>query len=303
MKQKNIIRIVLDTIMIIVLVLMYKKSSISMQFHEIGGLILLAAFVVHLLINRGIITAASKRFFAKGFPVKTRIDYIVDFLLLLSFVLIGVSGALISKVVFSFSEGGGVEWKIIHYFCSAFALILIGVHVGLHWKFIGTMYGKIRVLPRKVSAIVGIFVVVALFIYGCYNLSTTSFSKWITMPFSVNQISEHPRINQTSDQGQIQTQIQEQGQDGTQEQNLAASSESGNLLTESDSEVQQIIEVPVAGSNKELGLPHGREQSVSFSGVVLTIVQFFSISFVFSILTWLVEWLLKKKRKQLSPAN
>ena len=163
MKHKNIIKIVLDTIMIFVLVLMYKKSSISMQFHEIGGLILLAVFIVHLVINKGFITAVSKRFFKKGLPVKVRIGYIIDLLLLLSFVLIGISGVMISKIVFSFSAGGGNEWKVVHYFCSALALILIGIHTGFHRKFIGTMYGKIKMLPRKVSAISGIIIAIVFF--------------------------------------------------------------------------------------------------------------------------------------------
>jgi hypothetical protein len=281
MKHKNIIKIVLDTIMIFVLVLMYKKSSISMQFHEIGGLILLAVFIVHLVINKGFITAVSKRFFKKSLPVKVRIGYIVDLLLLLSFVLIGISGVMISKIVFSFSIGGGNEWKVVHYFCSALALILIGIHTGFHRKFIGTMYGKIKILPRKVSVISGIIIAIVFFICGCYSLSSTSFAKWITMPFSVNQVSGYQGGNQLPEH----------------EKDLAVSSEGDSLLTGSDSEVQETIEIPVTSSNQEMGLPHGAGQSASFSGVLFTITQFLSISFVFSVLTYLFEILVSKKKR------
>ena len=50
-KNLNIIKIALDIIMSALLVLMFNKNVISMEFHEIGGLIVCCFILIHKLLN------------------------------------------------------------------------------------------------------------------------------------------------------------------------------------------------------------------------------------------------------------
>ena len=44
--KKRVFKLVLDAVMLVLLVLMYRKQAVGMAFHEIGGLALIAAGVV-----------------------------------------------------------------------------------------------------------------------------------------------------------------------------------------------------------------------------------------------------------------
>lgn len=50
--MKHTHKFILDAVMAIILVLLYKKLVISLAFHEIAGLILFVLFAVHLIVNR-----------------------------------------------------------------------------------------------------------------------------------------------------------------------------------------------------------------------------------------------------------
>ncbi len=174
---------VLDALLLILLALMFRKNALGMTFHEIGGLALIAFFVIHHLFNQGWIVAVTKRLFRKETPAKAKAQYAVGVLLLSCFVLIGVSGACISKVVFRLNAAGG-GWKTVHYFCSALALLLSGVHIGMHLEY---LFGALMRKPQMKNAVVRVATAVlcaALLGYGVYNIASTSLIRWISMPFS-----------------------------------------------------------------------------------------------------------------------
>ena len=177
-KTARVLKLVLDAIMLVLLVLMYKKQVISMEFHEIGGLALIGLFLVHHLVNAKWIGAVTRRLFAKGTPGLVRARYIVDALLLLAFLAVGVTGVLISKVVFSLHVAG--NFKTLHYFASAFAILLMGVHLGLHADF---LFGKLlRKDANKAAKIALAVVLAALLAFGAYSLTTTSFLRYLASP-------------------------------------------------------------------------------------------------------------------------
>ena len=177
-KTARILKLVLDAVMLILLVLMYKKQVISLEFHEIGGLALIGLFVIHHLVNAKWIGAVTRRLFAKGTPGLVRARYIVDVLLLLAFLAIGVTGVLISKVVFSLHVAG--NFKTLHYFASVLAILLMGVHLGLHADF---LFGKLlRKDTNKAAKIALAVVLSALIAFGGYSLTTTSFLRYLAAP-------------------------------------------------------------------------------------------------------------------------
>ena len=180
-KTARILKLVLDAIMLILLVLMYKKQVISMEFHEIGGLALIGLFLIHHLVNAKWIGAVTRRLFAKGTPGLIRARYIVDALLLVAFLAVGVTGVLISKVVFSLHVAG--NFKTLHYFASALAIVLMGVHLGLHADYI---FGKLLRKGANRIAKIALCVVLAVMIaFGGYSLFTTSFLRYLAAPLQM----------------------------------------------------------------------------------------------------------------------
>ena len=178
--SKSTFKYLLDAVMLLLLVLMYDKNAISMSFHEIGGLFLLGLFVIHLLFNGKWISAVTKRLFGKQTPGKVRLGYCVDALLLVAFAFIGVSGVFISKELFSLH--GGNAWKTVHYFASAAAILLMGVHLGLHWNMLRMKL--LGAFAKRGAHIAGIVALCLVMLFGVYSMATTSFVRWLTMPFS-----------------------------------------------------------------------------------------------------------------------
>ena len=71
--KKTLWKILLDICMLSPLVLMYQKRVISMCFHEVGGLILFALFLLHNALNWKWIKAVSARIFQRSLPPRSRV--------------------------------------------------------------------------------------------------------------------------------------------------------------------------------------------------------------------------------------
>ena len=183
--QARALKLALDAIMLILLVLMYKKQVISLSFHEIGGLALIGLFFIHHLVNARWIGSATKRLFAKGTPGMVRARYIVDALLLLAFLTVGVTGILINKTLFEIHIAGNA--KTLHYFASAVAILLMGVHLGLHADYI---FGKLfRAGANKLAKIATAVVLALLVAFGGYSVFTTQFASYLAAPMQAARFS------------------------------------------------------------------------------------------------------------------
>ncbi|MEA5050156.1 MAG: hypothetical protein VB021_01640 [Oscillospiraceae bacterium] len=105
--KRNYWKLLLDAAMTVVLLLSYSHSSVSQAFHEIAGFALVAAVALHLLLNRRWIAGVTKKLFTREVNARTKIGYAVDLLMLCCLLCVGLSGAMISKVVFSLGGGAG----------------------------------------------------------------------------------------------------------------------------------------------------------------------------------------------------
>jgi hypothetical protein len=193
MNRKNVLKLLLSAAMIIILVLMYSARVINMTFHELGGLILLGVFIIHIIVNYKWVIDTTKKLFRKELSAKARLMYILGFLLFITFALIGISGIFISETLFDFQESSGIPWKTIHYTSAGVALILIGIHLGLHRQFICSTIAHILPVPKKAAAVTGILLSLIIVSYGCFSIATTSFVSWLTMPFSSEQNGDWQR--------------------------------------------------------------------------------------------------------------
>ncbi len=197
-------RIPLDILLVFLFTTVFSKNVISLTYHEVIGLALFALILVHVFfLNSAWVKGVAAKLFQRKMPNKTRLIACVDLLLGFSFLLIIISGVLISKKLFGF--GLKAPWIVIHFFCTALMIILIGVHLGLHWEYLKSGIGKrltwLR-LPQKAA-----FVLSALIcVFGIYSLFTSSLGNWLSRPFVTFEGHEERSVVQV----EVETRTDEQ---------------------------------------------------------------------------------------------
>ncbi|MEH7547961.1 DUF4405 domain-containing protein [Neobacillus vireti] len=138
--KKNKLRFWLDLAMTVVLCLLYSPESTSLPFHEIAGLVLGGVLIIHVLLNKKWVINITKKIFSKDLKKKTRFSYLLNVILLIDMLFIMVSGLFISKVVLpNFRYFPNVNWMPIHIVSSILGLVIVGIHIGLHWNWIKQM--------------------------------------------------------------------------------------------------------------------------------------------------------------------
>ncbi len=264
------VKIILDVFMALLLILMYKKMAVSLSFHEIGGLAVFGLFLIHKLLNLDWVVGTSKRIFKRSLPGRTRFAYLIDLLLLLCMIFIILSGILISKTILTSIYSSNVFWKLGHYFISAAAIILLGVHIGLNWPFITKMFAGAIKLPRALAKPLGIICVAALLVFGGYSLVTSNLSRWLTGPFTSMTAPEGERLPESQGQFPVEEEGEGHGQGQGQGKGL------GRSEVSADFDLGQIFEV---------------------------IVTYGSITAVFAALTLLIERTIAAKNRSIRTSH
>ena len=136
--KKNTLKIIIDAIMLVGFLFLMEPMSTGLYFHEWAGLLICIFLIVHKLINWVWIKKTTTGFLKK-MPAKQRFNYILDWLILFGFTLIVISGIKIAHLI-NFSwlgmEGMSMFWRFAHTSFSFLTLILVGIHLGLHWKWV-----------------------------------------------------------------------------------------------------------------------------------------------------------------------
>jgi hypothetical protein len=114
------------------------RSFFGLPFHEWAGLLIVLFFLLHKILNWGWIKKVTTSFFKRS-PGRARINYILDILLLTGLTLIVLSGIAIARTIdFSWLNLGGSRffWRAMHVSSSMLVLVLFGIHLGIHWKWV-----------------------------------------------------------------------------------------------------------------------------------------------------------------------
>lgn len=132
----RIVKKALIIIMTIGFILMFHLNITGISFHEIGGLVVLTLFLFHMGTYLRWVISITTRLFQKRLRMRTRINYIVDMLLLACVFFIGTSGVLMSRVLFPSISSFSMVYRNMHRVSAFVILILSGVHLALHMKLI-----------------------------------------------------------------------------------------------------------------------------------------------------------------------
>ena len=140
MNKKNIFKLILDVVMLVLFVTFFDKNLISFKFHIMSGLVFGVLILIHMLLNKKWIINISKRLFDKNLKTRTKVSYIISAILFVMVFLIILSGILMMKAT---DYDKIALWRMIHIGASYLSIVLIGVHVGLYWRFISGMLKKV----------------------------------------------------------------------------------------------------------------------------------------------------------------
>ena len=179
--KKNLHRILLDLLLMVLLASLYRKNAISLTYHEIAGLVLLAFGLIHLWLQRRWLSAMLQRIRSALLPAQAKCYAVVDCALLLALLSVIGSGICISKVLFSVTLPG--PWKTIHYFSAALTLLLAGVHTGLHGAYLAANLKQLIPFPSCWKKPLATVLLAVCFFFGGYTVYASSFIDWLTMPF------------------------------------------------------------------------------------------------------------------------
>jgi len=123
--------------------------STGLTIHEWLGIAIGAAIVTHLLLHWQWLAVTTRRFFSK-LPRQARINYLLNSLLFVSMTVLIFSGLLISK---SALPALGINlavargWRSLHVLASDAILIVVGLHIALHWRWIVSSTKRYVVAP------------------------------------------------------------------------------------------------------------------------------------------------------------
>ncbi len=282
--RRNGWKFLLDFALLVLLALMYNKRALGLDFHEIGGFALYGLFVVHKLLNGKWIRAVTAGLFSLRTPARQKAFWVLDILLFASFTVILVTGILISKVVFPGGSGGAFV-KAAHYAAAALALALAGVHLGLHFAWVGRQMGFLKKLPLVIRRMLAVILSVAVLAFGVVQIVSTSFYGWIRNYIILAVAETFPA----------------QESDGADDAAVSVTETHAGTASETESG---------HGNGKGQGLrdglgPHGNGngngggEPVSVGGAATTLLNFASILLAFALVTaWLDGgiWVIKRRR-------
>ena len=298
--KKNVIKMILDIVMIVILALLYNSHVAAMSFHEIAGLAICGLFIIHCLLNIKWIIGISKRFFSKSLALKVRIGYIVNLLLLVTFVFAVISGIQTSQVLFPADNHGSV-WRGIHHFCGAISIILVGIHLGLHWGFISGMIKKvIRIKSAVIRKVVAMVLLVVVLSFGVYSISTSSFTNWIVEPF-VTQVKTETHTERIGTEESTDTQTDNAVDPEKSEDGNVGGDMNDHTGREGENKPRPSTETENNGGNNGTETKHDDStKTVETSPAIVfgTIAKFISIMGIFAALTYYIEKFFKRKKKE-----
>ena len=262
-------KLILDLIMFTGMMLMYSKNAVSLEFHEIVGLIVLGIMLVHLLINGDWVKAVSKQLFDKNIPAKSKLSWVVDFLLLMCTIVMIVTSLLISKKLFP-AIGNHAALNPIHFCAAVMFLVLVGIHVGLHFRFIGNSIAGAGHIPSVPLRAVMIVAAMAFAGYGVYNLATSEAGRWVEAPFNGKMAAQHHAMME----------------------------QAMKTRQTSDDKQSEVTVIPAGEANQAEMRGNGHQQQpVTVGSVVMLFVRFSSIAWLFALCVFGIEEMIRQRRK------
>ena len=128
------INVFLDLLLVLIFIVEMEQHFTGKPIHEVLGLIFGAAFIIHVLLHLDWVVKITRGFF-KQLVHESRVNYVLNLALLIDMLVTVVSGVLISQTL-GLNFNVDHSWETIHKVASELTLIIVALHVAMHWKWI-----------------------------------------------------------------------------------------------------------------------------------------------------------------------
>lgn len=185
--KRQTVKIILDVVMTVLFILLMDTVATGLLWHEILGLGICVLFTVHKLLNGKWIAQVTRRFFDKKLPGKTKVLYVLDWLLLLGMGGCMVTGILMSEYIFpGLQVSDFYRMSMLHASFAYSTLIILSVHIGFHWKCLLEAFRKMFRLPKvkKAGSIVLHLSAAIMVLLGIKNSVQQNIGSIILQPLS-----------------------------------------------------------------------------------------------------------------------
>ncbi|TWU43465.1 hypothetical protein Q31b_25060 [Novipirellula aureliae] len=152
------LRVWLDLCMFIGMVLVLAPQATGIAIHEWASFLIIIPLFLHLIFAWKWIVSITRRFLTR-IPGDVRFNYLLDWLLFFLFVTATFTGVVISEAAL---PALGIHltidpfWSALHDISANLLMLVIGVHLAMHWKWIVTNFRRyVLRRPTRASVVQG----------------------------------------------------------------------------------------------------------------------------------------------------
>ncbi|HAU31241.1 MAG: Uncharacterized protein XD84_0358 [Desulfotomaculum sp. 46_80] len=136
--KRSRVNLLLDIVLLLVFLVIYEQKATGNIVHEWLGAAIVVILVTHILLHWQWAVNTTRRFFQK-IGAEPRINYILNAAIFINFTTILFSGLMMSKVllpIIGLRSSVSPFWKFLHSASTDIILLLVAIHIGLHWNWI-----------------------------------------------------------------------------------------------------------------------------------------------------------------------
>ena len=188
MKSKQIWKMTVDILMTVALLRLMAYSlvcgsnpAVGEAVHEWLGVGMFVLFVLHHFLNRKWSLRVLKGKYTPYRAVQTTLVVLV----LLTMCGSVVSGILLSRTAFSFLgvRGGQAAARSVHMLCAYWGFVFLSLHLGLHWRVIMGMAGKLTKKPSEFRKWTFRIIAILITMYGAYAFIKRDFGNYMLLQY------------------------------------------------------------------------------------------------------------------------
>lgn len=132
--------------------------STGIAVHEWLSIAFGAAIITHLLLHWSWLVGITRRLFGHV-TGEARVNYILNWLFFIDMTIVLFTGIMISEAVLpalGLSVAHSFAWRRLHDLSANLALLILGLHVALHWRWIVNttkgFFGRVRATTSVTTA-------------------------------------------------------------------------------------------------------------------------------------------------------
>jgi hypothetical protein len=149
------IQLLADIVLFIGVVWALMPQATGIPLHEWGSLLVIIPFLIHLVLDWQWIIAVTKRFFKRQ-SGEVRFNYFWNWFQFMMMVIACFSGILISNTAL---PAIGIPivvdpfWLEVHLFSANSVMIMLGVHLAMHWQWITANFKRYILRPTPKNGV------------------------------------------------------------------------------------------------------------------------------------------------------